>query len=80
MHNNNTIKLLKLQGKNLKIEKEIIDDINNEAYFLSLEKLNLANVLIVIPLLNMFMITEINILDIHLLMALKLFLFFIKLV
>ena len=33
MHNNNTIKLLKLQGKNLKIEKEIIDDINNEAYF-----------------------------------------------
>lgn len=25
--------MLKLQGKNLKIEKEIIDDINNEAYF-----------------------------------------------
>lgn len=33
MQNNNTIKLLKLQDKNLKINKEIIDDKNNTAYF-----------------------------------------------
>ena len=33
MHTNNTIKLLKLQGKNLKIDKEVIDNKNNVAYF-----------------------------------------------
>ena len=33
MHNNNTIKLLKLQDINIKIDKEIIDTENNTAYF-----------------------------------------------
>lgn len=33
MHNNNTIKLLKLQGKNIKITKEVIDSKNNTATF-----------------------------------------------
>lgn len=33
MHNNNTLKLLKLQGKNIKFDKEIIDTENNTASF-----------------------------------------------
>lgn len=33
MQNNNTIKLLKLQGKNIKINKDFIDTKNNTAYF-----------------------------------------------
>ena len=33
MQNNNTIKLLKLQGKNIKINKEVIDIENNTATF-----------------------------------------------
>ena len=57
------------------MKKEVIDDINNEAYFLFPEKLSLANALIITPLLNTFMITKTNILGIHLLMVLKLFLF-----
>lgn len=33
MHNNNTIKLLKLQGKNIQIDKEVINEKNNTAIF-----------------------------------------------
>lgn len=39
MHTNNTIKLLKLQGKNIKIDKEVINDKNNTATFFISKKI-----------------------------------------